>query len=123
MRLAWLVILLAGCFPKHDADGKPIRPLAGIGVSSDEAALVHGVVTTSDPMLPRPLEFVVVELVQADKVIRETSTDHHGRFAFTGDIPAGNYEARVGGGAYVGATKLVVRSQPSDEVVIQARPK
>ena len=117
-----IVLLFAGCFPKHDADGNPIRPLAGIGVSSDEAARVHGVVNTGDPMLSRPLQFVVVELVQADKVIRETSTDHQGHFAFTGEIPEGSYEARVAG-AYVGATKVVLSGTGTEDVTIQATPR
>ena len=126
MRLAWsvlwLILMIAGCSPKHDAAGNPIRPLAGIGTSSDEAARVRGVVKTGDVMLPTPVQFVVVELVQADTVIRETSTDHDGRFVFTGDIAQGSYEARVGG-AYIGATKVVLSETGTEQVTIQATPR
>lgn len=121
MRRYLIVLVLAGCFPNHNAAQNPTEPLEH-PMPRDDAPRVRGVVNTGDPMLPTPLQFVVVELVQADKVIRETSTDHDGRFAFTGEIPEGSYEARVAG-AYVGAAKVVLRGIGSDAVTIQARPR
>jgi hypothetical protein len=109
-----------GCtFPNHDAAQNPTQPLEHSMPVRDDSARVHGVVNTGDPMLPTRLQFVVVELVKADKVIRQTSTDHDGRFAFTGAIPQGSYEVRVAG-AYAGAAKVVLSGTGSDEVTIQA---
>ena len=118
-----IVLLFAGCFPNHDAAQNPTQPLEHpMPAREDSVDRVHGVVRVGDDMFPTPLASAAIELVKGGEVIRTTNTDMDGKFEFTGKVPEGMYEVRVGGD-YVGSAKLDWGGSSTTSLEIRARQR
>jgi hypothetical protein len=117
---AWpLVVVVGGCGVPTAPPALHLepRPHRDEGKTLDR---VRGVVQSGEDMFPMPVQFAVVELVHADRVVRTTNTDHDGRFVFDNDVPRGMYEVRLAGD-YIGSTRIDWPGRASKELLIRAQ--
>jgi hypothetical protein len=82
---------------------------------------LRGQVVVAGATGPLPLAFTKVVLLREARVVATAASDGRGRFSFTDNLDAGDYEIALAPGDYTGGTTLTVDRGTPDVVVFATR--
>lgn len=127
------LFILAGCVTGPEKEPKsPLNYLNGDHYQStvhagpvplvierrDVPTTIAGEVRIGDGNFQRPARFVTVKLLRLEREVASATTDEKGAFVFSGNIPDGEYVARVDAGPLGGRRTVVVRGYTNSVGII-----